>query len=615
MMLPLLLAVAVLACSRPPVRKPGDEYLAKIELEGNRELGDKQLLTGLALRRALTRSRPIDDYVVQVDADRIRGDYFREGFLGVGVRSRIERAGDAATVIYAIDEGVRATTKVEIHGVPDRDLAQLVRSQLALADGAPFDYQIYDDAKAPLLAIAANAGYAHARLDASVYADRSTNLAVIRLDYDLGPKCTFGRIDITGVDGDLADAVRARLRFAPGDPYSIRAILATERALHAFGRFSVVQVQHERSDRGAVIAIKVAVVEGPRRELKLGGGFGVDPVAYEVRGRAGHTVTSWPFPLHTTSIEVRPAYAYLRAGEYQPRMRALAKLERQDLLWTHAKGEVEGAYKYLSVEAYTTYGPRARLGFQTPLGTERVQLRAGWGLERLEFRNISPLIDPALQAELGLDRVNRLGTYTQSVSLDLRDNPLEPRRGAYVELRTIEGTRLAGGAFEYLQVIPELRGYVPVGRVVVAARVRAAATEGDVPVTERLFGGGASSHRGFGERALSPTVSGVVDGDMRYIPYGGAALLEAGIEARVPLTTWRKVGIGGVVFLDGGDVTQTRAQLDPFDLHWAVGAGVRFKTIAGPLRADLGYRLNRTGDAEPSPGSRFAFHISLGEAF
>jgi len=616
----LLISLSLVAsCSRPAVRAPTDdsspEYLDTIKVEGNRKLGDNRLVTGLALRRTQKRGRALDPYVIQLDADRIRGEYLREGFFGIAVQSRLERKGDAVTVIYAVDEGARATTTVEIRGIDDRDLNEDVRALVKLRDGAPFDYAVYDAAKRPLLIAAQNAGYARARLEASVYADRAANVALVRLDYDLGPKCTFGNVEITGVSSELAAAVRARLRFAPGDSYSTRALIATRSTLYGLGRFSTVEVEPETSGLDAVVAVRVSLAESSRREVHFGGGFGIDPLGYEVRGRAGYLITGWPFVLDTSTIELRPAYAYLRTGEFQPRMRALARVERQDLFWTEGKGTVEGGYKYLSVEAYTTYGPRARLGFGTPLGTPRVHLEAGWGIERLAFRNISPLIDPALQMELGLDRIARIGTYMQTVSVDLRDNPVDPRRGMYLELRTVEGTRLAGGAFDYLEVIPEARGYLSLHTLVLAARLRVGAIAGELPVTERLFSGGASSHRGFGERALAPTVSGIVDGEVRHVPYGGVALVETGVEARIPISSWRKMGIGGVVFLDGGDVTNTREQLDPFDLHWAIGTGIRLKTIAGPLRADLGYRLNRTGLEDPSPGSRFAFHISLGEAF
>jgi hypothetical protein len=38
-------------------------------------------------------------------------------------------------------------------------------------------------------------------------------------------------------------------------------------------------------------------------------------------------------------------------------------------------------------------------------------------------------------------------------------------------------------------------------------------------------------------------------------------------------------------------------------------------TVVGPVRTDFGYRLNRTGPDDPEPLSKWAFHLSLGEAF
>jgi len=620
----LVVAVATLAAacgSKAPPRRPGQEYLERIEVEGNQQLKDKTLVDGLALKRAQKRGRSPDPYLIQVDADRIRGEYLRKGYLGIDVRSRVEREGDAATVVYSVDEGLRATTRVEITGLPPDVPASAVRAALPLEEGAPFDYVVYDEAKPSLKAVLQDAGYAHVRLDATVLADRANQVAIVQLAYTPGPKCRFGTVRITGVDGALAEAVRARLQFQEGQVYSTRAISATQRQLYALQRFSTVQVQPAAEDSDAanpIVAMHVAVSQAARHEIKLGGGFGIDPTAYEVRGRAGYLIAGWPTPMDTVTVDLRPAYAYLREGSgFEPRIRTLARLERQDLIWTYSKGMVEGGYNYIALEAYTSYGPRATLGFTTPIVSERLQLRVGWGLESLDFRDISPLLDPALRMELGILETERVGAYQQAITVDLRDNPLTTTSGLFAELRVAEGTTYAGGDFDYVQLIPELRGFVSIiGGVVLAGRARYGRFYGDVPATERFFSGGGFNHRGFGERKLSPFVEGEVEGEgERYVPYGGAALVETSLEARIPITRWRKMGVGSVVFLDGGDVTEEADQIDVGDLHWAVGAGLRLATVVGPVRADVGYRLNRTGPMDPAPGSRVAFHFSIGEAF
>jgi outer membrane protein assembly factor BamA len=615
----LVLAIAVAhGCAHGETQRGSDERLVGITFEGNKQLSDKELQTGLALRRVLKRKGAPDPYLVQVDADRLRGQYLRKGYLEVDVRPRVERRADTATVIYTVEEGHRAATRIMVNGLPPDVPAATVRAELPLADGQPFDYEAYELAKPKLIAAVQDAGYAHAVLDARVIADRANRTAIVQLDYTPGPKSRFGEIEVSGVTGDLADAVRERVAFEPGQQYSLQALIQTQRNLYGFGRFSTVNVQPDKSG-GEVVRVKVAVAESARHEIKLGGGFGMEPAAYEIRGRAGYTVAGWPFPLDIVTLDLRPAYAYQRVdGTYVPRIRALARLERQDLFWTYAKGTVEGGYNYLTTEAFTRYGPLARLGFQTRLGSDKVVLRVGWGIERAAFRLINPIIvaEPGLVEEIGLDEVAQVASYQQALVVDLRDHPIEPTLGGYGELRVIEGTRFAGGAYEFFAVMPDLRGYLNVfGSTVIAGRARYGAIFGDVPPTERLFSGGSTSQRGFSERRLAPSVTGDDMGTTRTIPYGGAGLLETSVEVRQPITTIRDMPVGGVVFLDGGDVTETVSAIDPKRLHWAAGVGLRLKTAIGPVRVDVAYRLNRTGPMEPDPGSPFTYHLTIGEAF
>jgi translocation and assembly module TamA len=609
-----------------------EDRLEKVNFEGNQGFNDKNLLTGLGVHRVLQRGGAADPYLIQVDADRIRGEYLRKGYLDVDVRSRVERKADTATVIYTVEEGIRAKTQMVITGLPDDLPDTQIRDRLPLKEGQPFDYDVYDLAKPQLLQVVQDAGYAHATLDASVIADRPSHTAVVLLVYTPGPKCTFGEAEITGVTGELATAIRNRLAFSPGQQYSAQAILQTQRNLYGFGRFSTVRVDPDKSE-GYVVGVKVAVSESARSEIKLGGGVGVDQTNYEVRGRAGYSIAGWPFPLDTVTLDFRPAYAFPRnGGSAEPRIRALAKLERQDLFWTYAKGVIEGGYNFLTVEAFTSYGPLARLGFETRLGSPRLVARLGWGFERVNFRKVAAQLDADQQRHLGVDHIEQIGSYQQALVVDLRDHPIEPTLGGYAELRVTEGTRFAGGAYEYLRLEPDVRGYLPlplISGAVLAGHVRYGAvyaTEDNVPPTERLFSGGSSSQRGFGERRLSPSTTPAMDSNGQTIPYGGTRLIDTGIEARIPVTKVRSMPLGFAVFLDGGDVTDTEAPatflgqsarraLDVSNLHWALGLGLRLQTIVGPVRLDVAYRLNRTGMDEPDPGSSYAYHLTIGEAF
>lgn len=611
--------VALAGCGGKPVHRPGEEWLNKIEIEGNKSIKAKDLRAGLALRRVQKQGGAPDPYLVVVDGQRIKGQYLRQGFLEVDVRSRVERHGDATSVFYTIQEGPRAKTRVMITGIPDgeEDLRARIRDTLPLEDGEHFEYEPYDEAKEKLLGVVEDAGYAKAELDAHVIVDRVNHEAVVHLKFELGPKCTFGEVHVLGVDRQLEQAVRARVAFVPGEVYSSAKIAETQRNLYDMRRFSTVRVLPDKKD-GSVVGVRISLARSATNELSLGGGVGMDPITYEVRGRTGYTILAWPAPLMDFNIDLRPAYAMLRDERtYEPRIRAMARLRRIDLFRPFISGEVEGGYNYLTVEAYTSYGPRARLGLESPVVYRQLHVRAGWEIESLDFRNITPLIDPTLQMQLGLDGTQRIGQYSQAVTLDLRDNPIEPTLGAYAELRVDEGTPYAGGNLSFYRLTPELRTYLPIPRtgVVLAARARHGNIWGDVPVTERYFSGGATTQRGFPERRLAPTLIGFDDGDMKEVPIGGATLFESNFELRSRLTTVKGMRLGGVAFLDGADVVDQGQSIDYLNLHWAAGLGLRLFTIVGPVRADVGYRLNRTGPGEPDAGSRFAFHLSIGEAF
>ncbi len=583
-------------------------------------VSQSDLVGGLALERARRVGEPFDRYLLAIDQERVRGWYVRHGFFRVQVQADIEQRGpDAVHVIFHIDEGHQAhLARVEIAGLPDDpdvDRAA-IRKLIKLDDGATFDYDAFDLAKPALADALGRWGYAKAELDASVAADQVTDEAIIRLEYTSGPRCTIGAITLTGIDGDLAAAARSRLALKEGERYATVDLVDSRAALYDMTRFSMVRIDPDLGGDGTVVPIKITLTLSSRHELRLGGGVGMDPTSYQVRTRAGYSIAGFPTALETMHFELKPAIVRLRdTGMWQPRVQALTSLERMDLFRPFLTGTAEVGLQYVTVEAYTSEGPYVQLGLKSPIYGRYLQASVAWHLEELWFRLISPAVSPSFASDLGLLGAQRLGYFEQTLVADLRDNQIEPRFGAYAELRVHEGTAAAGGASSYIRAVPEVRGYVPVGPVVLATRARLGAIFGVIPVTERFFGGGANSMRGFGERQMSPYVDTVILGQLVHVPYGGGALLELSEEARFPIGTLLGLKLGGVTFLDGGDDTERLSDIDPSNLHWAAGAGLRVHTLIGAVRLDLAWRLNRYGVADPDPGSRFAFHLSIGEAF
>jgi outer membrane protein assembly factor BamA len=643
---------AAAACGGSP-RTPVAGQLGAIRIVGNHAIASDALESALALHEAIGDGAAVDPYLLGVDTDRIRAEYLRRGFFAVTVTPVVESRGGQQVVTFTVVEGRRAVSRVEITGLPS-DLAPAeARTQVALDDGAPFDYGAYDAAKQTLAARVQGAGYAHARVDGAVTSDPTGAIAIVRYTVEPGPRCAFGKVQIRSPElaPELEAAVRARLPFAAGDRYAPGALATAKADIEAIGRFSAVDVKPDLDGGGPVIDVAVELRPAARHELHAGIGLGLEPLTYELRGLAGGSLVPAAHPLVTAAAETRVAITNPRGastgGEFEPKLRLLGSLSRTDLGVPRLRGEIEGGADYQTVEAYTWAGLHVRLGLAAPLGPRWLQARIGWLLEGLAFTGIDPLIDPPpdpvrphapipelarmARDHLGLTGSQRLGAYQASLTADLRDDRIDPHRGVYVAVTAAAGTPYAGGELRYLQVTPELRGYLTVGGTVIAIRARAGQILGDVPVTERYFSGGTSGQRGYSERQLAPRVVLTADGCSdtgRGLPglaassivIGGAGLIETGVELRRRIGSIWTIPVGANLFLDGADVTCRASDVDPARLRWAVGVGL-WGTFAGlKIHTDVGYRLNRKGADDLSPGSSaflddFAWHIGIGETF
>ena len=131
----------------------------------------------------------------------------------------------------------------------------------------------------------------------------------------------------------------------------------------------------------------------------------------------------------------------------------------------------------------------------------------------------------------------------------------------------------------------------------------------DLPQSERFYAGGDTTIRGFaldrvGTRHVPAEAGDTLDADL--LPVGGNGLLIFNAELRAPIAG----GLGIVGFLDTGNIFSRVADIDLTQLRTAVGSGVRYKSPFGPIRFDLGFKINR----QPGEGLT-AWFISFGQAF
>jgi outer membrane protein insertion porin family len=125
------------------------------------------------------------------------------------------------------------------------------------------------------------------------------------------------------------------------------------------------------------------------------------------------------------------------------------------------------------------------------------------------------------------------------------------------------------------------------------------AFDGSLPAFRRLFLGGRRAVRGFQRDDLGPT-------DSNGEAIGGYATGLASTELSHPIFGPTRL----VVFLDAGNVWERHNAFDISDLRYGGGFGVRFITPIGPVRIDLGYKLDKKQGERPRE-----VHVGLGSSF
>jgi outer membrane protein insertion porin family len=128
-----------------------------------------------------------------------------------------------------------------------------------------------------------------------------------------------------------------------------------------------------------------------------------------------------------------------------------------------------------------------------------------------------------------------------------------------------------------------------------------------VPSAERFYAGGRTTHRAFSRDELGvPGETLFVEEGEDPVPLGGGALGLLNVEWRFPIAG----GFGGSVFVDGGNVWREPGEFDADEVRWGAGVGLRYLSPVGPLRLEIGWKLDREPFEDPSE-----WFISLGNPF
>ncbi|HEU5060899.1 MAG TPA: POTRA domain-containing protein, partial [Kofleriaceae bacterium] len=424
---------------------PNAPTIQDVTFEGSDGVSEKDIESGLATRGPTgffrKTYRKLDRLAMEQDVLRIESYYQRRGYFSAEVlgEPKVVEKGDKAWVEFRVKEGQPTrVADLNVAGLPE-DLAgaePLSEAERPLRVGSVFRHDRYEELKTWLAAWLANRGYPHAVVTGQVAVDRDARTAAVQIDVDVGPRAVFGGTEIKGLDNVPASAIENRLAYDKGDTFDPSRLELSQGRLYQLNLFSAVRVDYEREGRPQETGITVSVAEAKRHEWRLGGGVavegGFDPsqLRLEVRGRSDYLMRQFLHPLTTLRLDFRPAWQFLLAENRNgPAGEATATVERYDLFAPLLTGRVVVGYDADEYEAYTQRGPLARLGLSRPFIGDRVLTGLTWRFRSLTFAELSPALDDATQMDIGLTDPYRIGAVDQNVALDLRDHPLDPRRG------------------------------------------------------------------------------------------------------------------------------------------------------------------------------------------
>jgi outer membrane protein assembly complex protein YaeT len=637
----------------------GPQYRTeRVEISGNPSIPLAEFRLGLRLRDGL----PFSAANLDADVATIESVYRRRGFAGVKVQSGVEPgplvpgAADVPVLVrIVVDEGVRTLVgQVRIEGnasIPEATL----RAALGLQPGVPyFDAQLRADSDAIQLQYV-NRGFQAVTVEAQPrFTPDRTEANPVFLVRE-GPRIFVDHVLIAGNIRTGAETIERELQVKPGDPLSPSAIQESQRRLAGLGLFRRAQITELGHGNETTRDLLVTVEESPPTTIGYGGGvegrlrvvsraqdggsasekFEIAPRAFVEIGRRNLFGKNRSVNL-STSISVHPKEASF----------SLDQLSTSTGGYGFTEYRVVGAFREPRIFNTTMDG--------LVTGTLEQQIRSSFDFARRSAtaqlaRRLTPILSMSgayqlqhtrlfdIRAEQSLiDRLFtqvRLSSFATSVIYDTRDDAVDPGAGQYVSLNGQLAARRIGSEVGFVKsffTAQAFRALPRTNRIVLAGSARLGLAAGfrrdvvrvdengnvvpgpdgnpivesviqDLPEPERFFAGGDTTVRGFALDTL-----GHADTVKNGFPIGGNALVIFNAEVRAPL----RGGLGVVGFVDTGNVFAHAVDIDLTALRSAVGFGLRYKSPVGPIRVDLGFKVNR----RPGEGLT-AWFISFGQAF
>ncbi len=682
-----------------------------VNVEGNKYFGTALLKEGLRVQRAdlYMRSGRYSQQLVQSDEKSIQAIYRANGFKDATVTSSVKDS-DAGkngkkskiadiTVNFNIVEGAQQKFgDVALDGV-DASRQQTINSLLAAREGQPFSLVTLSGDRDVILSYYLSNGFDRARVEVTQTLDTDDKtLTDIGYNVTEGPEVSIGKVVESGVVKTKQKVVSKQVTVHAGDPLDQSALLETQRNLYNLALFNevVAAVQNPTGDAEQKNVL-LQITEAKRWDVTYGFGFeaqlgtpgcgqyctqvgttkaqegkaGVSPRVLLDIGRINLFGTDDSLTLHTE-------YGLLETV-------AILTFQNPHLLGSPKFGvSISGGYS--NVQDISTFQSSK---LQGDFRVTHHATKKDTFIYDFQYRRVA--VDPnslAISADLIpiLSEPVRVGGPGVTWIRDTRQpSPLDATKGTYLSVDEFLASGAFGSQTTFNRTDITQSSYYQFGKgqskYVFARNSRFGFIEqhgpnpnagtptclqtpgvdllntnascNPVPLPERLYAGGATSHRGF-------PINGAGPRDLQTgFPVGGSGVFINTFELRLPPPTLPYVGnsVSFVLFHDMGNVFQhvgdvfpsirnfhqpneqtcsqvTNVAIGTCNFNYyshAIGIGLRYKTPVGPIRFDIPYNLNppvypviptitTTGFVNNTTpyvghGNHFGFFFSIGQSF
>jgi outer membrane protein insertion porin family len=685
----------------------GKKYkVVTVDLKGNKYFTNDLLLERMRVQKAnaYLRSGRYSPTLVQSDVSSIQALYRTNGFDQATVTTAVKEIGSAPgakplkigeiAVTYTIAEGLQQRFgTVQLSGT-DASRRKDVQGLMNTQTGQPFSLATLSGDRDTVLQYYLSHGFEQVKVEIKQTKEATDSEKTdVSLNVTEGQQVFINRVLLSGVEKTKPKVVANQIRVHAGDPLDQTALLETQRNLYNIALFNevVTAVQNPTGDAPQKNVL-IQVTEAKRWNVTYGFGFEAQTgtpsqgtiseasrillglPANETVTQEGRAGISPRVGLDVSRINLRGTDDSLTLHTTYGLLEQVAILT---LLNPHLRDSrnfsaaISGGYS--NVQDITTFAASTLQGdFRI---TEKLK-RTDTFIYDFQYRRVK--VDPnSLQVSADLipllSQPVRVGGPGITWFHDTRSpGPLNAIKGSYTTVQGFYASSRFGSQTDFWKLDGTNSTYYQFGKQkYVFARstrigyerasganpnVGSSACVGDllttnpscnaIPLPERLYAGGASSHRGFPINGAGPR-----DLQTGY-PVGGSAAFVNSFELRLPPPTLPLVGnsVSFVIFHDMGNVFQNAKDMFPSFLRFnqpdkstcsnvsnpigtcnfnyfshAVGLGARYGTPVGPIRLDFSYNLNPPAypiiydfyNNPPHVGEagHFNFFFSIGQSF